>query len=686
MSPETGKEPSSSEASPTTMTTAMEPTTTKQMPIDGTAINCDTTFCKEKANILSAIFQKTQDPCDNFYAYICSDWKANNKENQPYDSADDALSGTMEEMAVAVFTAKFQQHEFMPLFNLYGACMEKGVVKDEELKTTLKSLDVDVTKGEAATIDDVLRAAATLLLKLDNAPLMSLQMNMDPRNSSAKLIAFEEGDCLVSRMDAMHKMKNNSLTDLACKFVTTVLLPGSQEPPLCTALAAVAIDLAKMSTLASNSSERMFNYLLAEYSAVSMFRPMLDKMTGVKKYTEDGAMIIIKNPGYLKKVKHILKSSPADVYAYMAFHTTVYLSPFLEDKDAFWEPAMFLITRRKRSRAVTKSRLCLRLAEKVLPSLTMVAIERAATVTPLFSELMADVIAEEVRSAFIDQVMDITRVDMWTKHVLVRRAQSLGLHSFYPARYSMNLLVRTKAKEIGAKVQWKNNPLEYFLGVSEIMAADWASKKRHLLVKRRREFSLFDTDCQFDAQKNAVVMPLAFFDLSVPTSPSERMFHIPRIGPRLISCLFRATFATNFFRPDEYFWTEYSSSNFESTAKCLEGQYKKQRKGMSMFAAIEENAGLQVALQAYQNRLFSKKYLQLDYRLEGLRNVTAEQLFFAFYAMSLCGSSAKDASNIMVTPEYRVNVPLMNSPDFARSFNCDDGKPMNPSNKCKFWD
>ncbi|KAH9371539.1 hypothetical protein HPB48_002397 [Haemaphysalis longicornis] len=133
----------------------------------------------------------------------------------------------------------------------------------------------------------------------------------------------------------------------------------------------------------------------------------------------------------------------------MAFHTTVYLSPFLEDKDAFWEPAMFLITRRKRSRAVTKSRLCLRLAEKVLPSLTMVAIERAATVTPLFSELMADVIAEEVRSAFIDQVMDITRVDMWTKHVLVRRAQSLGLHSFYPARYSMNLLVRTKAKEAG---------------------------------------------------------------------------------------------------------------------------------------------------------------------------------------------------------------------------------------------
>lgn len=78
----------------------------------------------------------------------------------------------------------------------------------------------------------------------------------------------------------------------------------------------------------------------------------------------------------------------ADVYAYMAFHTTVYLSPFLEGKDEFWEPAMFLITRRKRSRAVTKSRLCLRLADRLLPSLTMVAIEGAATITPLFSELM----------------------------------------------------------------------------------------------------------------------------------------------------------------------------------------------------------------------------------------------------------------------------------------------------------
>lgn len=37
---------------------------------------------------------------------------------------------------------------------------------------------------------------------------------------------------------------------------------------------------------------------------------MLDKMTGVKKYIGGDAMIVVKNPGYLKKVKQILKSSP----------------------------------------------------------------------------------------------------------------------------------------------------------------------------------------------------------------------------------------------------------------------------------------------------------------------------------------------------------------------------------------
>ena len=36
-------------------------------------------------------------------------------------------------------------------------------------------------------------------------------------------------------------------------------------------------------------------------------------------------------------------------------------------------------------------------------------------------------------------------------------------------------------------------------------------------------------------------------------------------------------------------------------------------------------------------------------------------------------------------PEFRVNVPLSNSAEFSKDFNCPVGSKMNPINKCVVW-
>ncbi|XP_077552777.1 neprilysin-1-like [Haemaphysalis longicornis] len=75
-----------------------------------------------------------------------------------------------------------------------------------------------------------------------------------------------------------------------------------------------------------------------------------------------------------------------------------------------------------------------------------------------------------------------------------------------------------------------------------------------------------------------------------------------------------------------------------------------------------------------------------DYGLARLDNVTADQLFFTYYALGLCWLPHISESETMVSPEERVNVPLMNFPEFASAFNCTPGTPMNPIDKCSFWD
>ncbi|XP_037508548.2 uncharacterized protein LOC119385063 [Rhipicephalus sanguineus] len=123
------------------------------------------------------------------------------------------------------------------------------------------------------------------------------------------------------------------------------------------------------------------------------------------------------------------------------------------------------------------------------------------------------------------------------------------------------------------------------------------------------------------------------FNLSMPTSATERMFQIPRIGTRVSTCLFRATFSYNFYSHTDLIPMEPTSKNLNNTLNCLTPHYKNKDQETSGFEKVEDCTAVVVAYEAFQERLFSKQYLNVDYRLRGLGNVAANQLFFVYYAL-----------------------------------------------------
>ncbi|KAL3221964.1 hypothetical protein MRX96_050140 [Rhipicephalus microplus] len=134
-------------------------------------------------NRLSAIFNSPRDPCDNFYEFTCADWHATSRDLQQYDNADDAVTGFVEEFARTVLD---------------------GVVTDSDLRSALASLRLNVSKAASVTTSDVLHAAGTLLYKLDNAPILSVELVSNPWNATPKLIALSRLDQHVSEQMNLH--------------------------------------------------------------------------------------------------------------------------------------------------------------------------------------------------------------------------------------------------------------------------------------------------------------------------------------------------------------------------------------------------------------------------------------------------------------------------------------------------
>lgn len=89
-----------------------------------------------------------------------------------------------------------------------------------------------------------------------------------------------------------------------------------------------------------------------------------------------------------------------------------------------------------------------------------------------------------------------------------------------------------------------------------------------------------------------------------------------------------------------------------------------------------EEAALGLAWQAYRSSA------PVDTRLEGLEQISGDQLFFVAFAFLHCTSS----EGVHAEVESRlVNSAVRNVDGFARSFNCAPGVPMNQEAKCSYF-
>ncbi|XP_057332178.1 membrane metallo-endopeptidase-like 1 [Microplitis mediator] len=109
---------------------------------------------------------------------------------------------------------------------------------------------------------------------------------------------------------------------------------------------------------------------------------------------------------------------------------------------------------------------------------------------------------------------------------------------------------------------------------------------------------------------------------------------------------------------------------------------------MTVSENIADASGLESTYSGYKN--YMKK--NTDTKLPGFEEFTDEQMFFISYGNVWCEALrpqyekmfAQEATHSL--GRIRLLGSISNTEGFARAFNCPKGSPMNPENKCDFWE
>ncbi len=141
-------------------------------------------------------------------------------------------------------------------------------------------------------------------------------------------------------------------------------------------------------------------------------------------------------------------------------------------------------------------------------------------------------------------------------------------------------------------------------------------------------------------------------------------------------------------------WNPTVVGSFEKAASCIEKQYSEREVlpglhvngELTLGENIADNGGVKQAWGGWKSLEAAGKAPS-----PLLSGITNDQLFFIGFAQTWCSKRSPEIQRLFAQvdphspPELRVNIPLLNFPQFAKTFHCVAGAKMNPANRCEVW-
>ncbi|CAN8033122.1 unnamed protein product, partial [Ixodes persulcatus] len=662
---------------------------------------CNTTYCNQEAAYLKALVSSNTKPCDDFYRYVCDGWSSQNPVNPFSPTAIVSRNTVLQDLLARHLISLIQSGppDVKIAAQMHSACLNHNkhyIAAVENMFSNWVIRTWPLTNVTNWDLSHVWTFAAELVRDLDLATLIVVSVGVHPDIPGKVVIELDQPSFLLGRAD-------HSASKMVTLFAdavqgTIAALGGQVVSKFEESLINVSRSLA---SIVRSTKDGRKDYRLEVIGNLDpLIQSLLEKtFRNIFKVMPD-QKLLLKSPQYVRTdiATTLSTMQNHDILNYMGFMVLVHVAPFFP-RTLLPLRSLFVkaILGRSGSDLSDTSLLCFYAVQRLLPACFAKAAllhQRATS-----SDVTLRGWISRLERVFIDQLDRFTWVEDLSALLVRYRLRRNPVTSFpETAVFGSDECVFPDAQN-HLNTQ---RPLQSFFDISIL---NQQLKLQAILTtkidKVRRHLSGCDlsTEPKYDPTWQKVSLPLAVFNNSVPSNSSAFTFHLSRVAVRFYRALVQMLFENVYEHEVPFLLSEKARRNLTSLLSCFKNNLMQLPISLRVstvldeatliIALLEHTAALRLSLEAFRQLNHISRIWKLDFRFEHLPELSAEQLFFVYFALDNCESvSSAHVTNEDVTlpARYRVNLALRHLSEFSDAFSCGAGSVLPAHYKCSVFE
>ena len=645
---------------------------------------------------LSAI-DKTADPCTDFYAYACGNWRKSNPI-----PADKTRWGRFDELqehnvyTVYALLKDAADNPKTPLQTKYGnyfaACM------DTDLANKLGAAPIKPQMDEIAALKDKAKLAA-LIGRMENQTgssiLYGFGSQQDQKDSSKQIPSVGQGglslpdrDYYLQKDDRMVKTREQYLEHMTKMFTllgdTPVVAAAEAQAVLRieTALAEGSVPRVDL----RDPAKRYHMLTQAELQASTPDFMWSEYFSALKTPVKT---LNVSTPTYFVAMSGVIKnSSTDDLKSYLRWHTVHRVAAQLSsafDEENF---NFFAKTLAGQKEQAPRWKRCTAATDRALGE----AVGQdwvAKNFTPAAKANMEELV-HELEAALGDDIKNLDWMSAATKQEALKKLAAFRDKIGYPETwrdYSSLIVKRDDAVGNVLRDEVYEDRRDIAKIGKPVDEKEWGMTPPTV----NAYYSPSNNDINFPA---GILQP-PFYDFKID----------PAVNFGAIGVVIGHEMTHGFddqgskYDPQgnvRQWWTDTDKAEFEKRTDCEVKEYgsfevapgQPLNGKLTLGENTADNGGLQVSYMALHKELAK---IGGDAATKTIDGYTPDQRYFLGYAQVWCENTREETARIRAKTDphssgmWRVNGAVQNSQRFADAFSCKQGQPMAPVNACRVW-